>query len=172
MSSSPLKVLIVDDDEDDYLIIRDLLADIREAEFEIEWTSAYDSALPALIKRRFDVCLADYHLGSSTGLDLIREALASDCRAPIILLTGQGDREVDMEAMKAGAADYLVKPLDEGELLECIQNILGQLNGEARNRILVVDDEIDIVGWLKHFLTHYGYEVMEAYDGVQALEAV
>ena len=41
----------------------------------------------------------------------------------------------------------------------------------SAEKILVVDDERDIVGWLKHVLTHYGFSVTEAYDGVQALEA-
>jgi PAS domain S-box-containing protein len=71
-----------------------------------------------------------------------------------------------------GAADYLVKPLDEGELLECVHRILDQMDSASRHKILVVDDEIDIVGWLKHSLSHYGYHVDEAYDGVQALQAV
>jgi PAS domain S-box-containing protein len=76
------------------------------------------------------------------------------------------------ESLVLGAADYLVKPLEERELLDCIHRVLDQLDGNSRNKILVVDDEIDIVGWLKHSLTHYGFQVAEAYDGVQALEAV
>lgn len=76
------------------------------------------------------------------------------------------------EGLALGAVDYLVKPLDEGQLLSCVRGVLEQLNGGSRNKILVVDDEIDIVGWLKHSLTHYGYEISEAYDGIQALEAV
>ena len=48
----------------------------------------------------------------------MREALAGGCRAPLILLTGQGDREVDLEAMKAGAADYLIKGQIDAPLLE------------------------------------------------------
>ena len=76
------------------------------------------------------------------------------------------------EGLVLGAADYLVKPLEEEELIQCVRRILDQLNGGTRNRILVVDDEIDIAGWLKHSLSHYGYEVEEAYDGIQALEAV
>ena len=50
--------------------------------------------------------------------------------------------------------------------------MLDEWNANSRGRILVVDDERDIVGWLKHVLTHYGFSVTEAYDGVQALEAV
>jgi PAS domain S-box-containing protein len=76
------------------------------------------------------------------------------------------------KGLSLGAADYLTKPLDEGVLLHSVRQVLGQPNGESRKRILVVDDEIDIVGWLKHSLALYGYEVDEAYDGIQALEAV
>jgi PAS domain S-box-containing protein len=76
------------------------------------------------------------------------------------------------EGLALGAADYLVKPLDEGELLDSIRRVLEQVEGGSRNKILVVDDEIDIVGWLKHSLTLVGFEVSEAYDGVQALEVV
>lgn len=75
------------------------------------------------------------------------------------------------DGLVAGAADYLVKPLDEGELLSSVRRILTE-EGEGRKKILVVDDEIDIVGWLKHSLIHFGYDVSEAYDGVQALAAV
>jgi len=75
------------------------------------------------------------------------------------------------EGLVAGAADYLVKPLEEGELLRSVRRILSE-EGEERKKILVVDDEIDIVGWLKHSLIHFGYDVTEAYDGVQALAAV
>ncbi len=76
------------------------------------------------------------------------------------------------DSLSLGAADYLVKPLDEGQLLASVRNVLAQVNGGTHNKILVVDDEIDIVGWLKHSLSHFGYQVDEAYDGVQALEAV
>ena len=64
------------------------------------------------------VCLLDYHLGERTGLELLREAVARGCRTPIILLTGNGDREIDVEAMKAGAADYLVKGRFDAHSLE------------------------------------------------------
>jgi signal transduction histidine kinase/CheY-like chemotaxis protein len=74
--------------------------------------------------------------------------------------------------LSLGATDYLTKPLNEGDLLACIQGVLDPLDSPERRKILVVDDEIDIVGWLKHSLTHFGFRVDEAYDGIQALEAV
>jgi CheY-like chemotaxis protein len=76
------------------------------------------------------------------------------------------------EGLALGATDYLVKPLDEEELLTSVRRVLGKLDDDSLPKILVVDDEPDIVGWLKHALTHHSYHVTAAYDGVQALEAV
>ena len=113
-----LSILLVDDDEDDYLITRDLLSEIEGPEYDLEWISSYDSALDAIGRQSHDVLLIDYRLGQRTGLDLMREAIENGCNDPMILLTGQGGRDVDMEAMKAGAADYLVKGRIDSDLLE------------------------------------------------------
>ena len=111
-----LRVLLVEDDEDDYVIIRDLLSEMER--FELEWVIDYDDALRAIEREEHDVCLLDYRLGERSGLELLREASGRGCKTPIILLTGQGDREVDLEAMQAGAADYLVKGQIDAPLLE------------------------------------------------------
>src|SRR5918995_50439 len=111
-----LSVLLVEDDEDDYVIIRDLLSEMER--FELEWVTDYDDALKAIERKEHDVCLLDYRLGEHSGLELLREALERGHKGPIILLTGQGDREVDLEAMQAGAADYLVKGQIDAPLLE------------------------------------------------------
>ncbi|MGE5605878.1 MAG: EAL domain-containing protein, partial [Bacteroidota bacterium] len=104
-----IKLLIIDDDEDDYFIIRDLLFDIKEVKYETSWASSYQLALQALEANKFDACLLDYRLGEYTGLDLLQEIMARGFRIPTILLTGQGDHAIDIEAMNAGASDYLVK---------------------------------------------------------------
>ena len=109
MSAAPVKILLVDDDEDDYLITRDLMSQIRARRHQLEWVNNYDDGLAAVQRREHDLYLLDYRLGGRTGLELLRESQAFIARPPIILLTGQGDQEIDIEAMKAGAADYLVK---------------------------------------------------------------
>src|SRR5918992_215576 len=85
---------------------------------ELEWLTDYDDALKAIERQEHDVCLLEYRLGEHSGLELLREALERGHKGPIILLTGQGDREVDLEAMQAGAADYLVKGQIDAPLLE------------------------------------------------------
>jgi signal transduction histidine kinase len=108
------RVLLIEDDEDDYVFARDLLAEIGGDHFELEWASTYERGLARVLEEHFDVCLLDFRLGARTGLELLREARAGESASPvlitpIILMTGQGDQEIDLQAMRSGAADYLVK---------------------------------------------------------------
>src|ERR1035441_2260632 len=104
-----IKVLLVEDDEDDYIIARDLFAEIRGNLFTLEWAKTFQSGLDAMLLNQHDVCLVDYRLGAQNGVDLLRAAMEHGCQAPVILLTGIGEHQIDVEAMQAGAADYLVK---------------------------------------------------------------
>lgn len=118
MKGERLCILLVDDDYEDYLITKDLVSEFRGMDYALEWVSSYDEGLTVMENREYDVYLFDYRLGESNGLDLLRQGIENGCKAPMILLTGQDDREVDMEAMKAGAADYLVKGKIDSALLE------------------------------------------------------
>jgi PAS domain S-box-containing protein len=118
MATELLKVLLVDDDEDDFVMTRELLRDVGTDWFKLDWASTYEAAIIILAKQQHDVCLCDYRLGANTGLDLLKEVQGFVNKIPIILLTGQGDHEVDMAAMKAGAADYLVKNQINPQILE------------------------------------------------------
>jgi len=107
MTDLPLKVLLVDDDENDSLLTRRMLKEYEGVECEVEHAATYAEGLRAIAECRHDVYLIDYRLGEHSGLDLLRER-AINC-APMILLTGIDDGETDIAASKAGAADYLVK---------------------------------------------------------------
>ncbi len=113
-----LHVLIVEDDEDDFFISSRLLSKTIGIECEVEWARTYDEGLQRVTSHEFDVALIDYRLDSRNGLDLLREAISLGCETPMILLTGQGDLRTDLEAMAAGAADYLVKGKIDSQLLE------------------------------------------------------
>ena len=113
-----LKVLLVEDDEDDYILTRAFLTEIRGENFQLDWVADYEAGLAAMHKDQHDVYLVDYRLGRNSGLDLLRAAVARGCRAPVILLTGLGDHQVDSEAMRTGAADYLIKGQFDAPLLE------------------------------------------------------
>ena len=113
-----IQILLVDDDEDDYLITRDMLSELGSKYFRLDWVDNFDEACRRIEDCKYDVFLVDYRLGANNGLDLIKRALKSGCTAPLILLTGLEDREVDIQAMKCGAADYLVKGQITAPLLE------------------------------------------------------
>lgn len=122
MADATVKVLLVDDDEDDYIITRNLISQIRDRRYQLQWVDNYDAALDVLRRHEHDVCLLDYRLGSRTGLELLKESQSFNGGLPIILLTGQGDHEIDLEAMKAGAADYMIKgQLDPDKLDRAIR---------------------------------------------------
>lgn len=124
---APLRVLLVDDDEDDYIVTRDLLEDIPGSNYQLDWADNFEDGCNAIIRQAHDVYLLDFRLGSHNGLELLAIAKDSDCIAPLILLTGQGDKEVDEAAMEAGAADYLVKSkLDALQLERSIRYSLNQ----------------------------------------------
>lgn len=113
-----LRVLLVEDDEEDFMITRDLFDEIEHHDYEIDWVDNYDEALVEIRRQRHDVYLLDYHLGAHDGLELLQAAIECGCRAPMIMLTGQGGRQVDLDAMKLGAYDYLVKGQITPSMLE------------------------------------------------------
>ena len=113
-----LRVLVVDDDEEDFLILRDLLSDYPLGRFELEWVATLAEGIRALREDRHDVFLVDYQLGPDNGMDLVRLAVAEGSpHRPVVMLTGHGNSDVDREALSAGAADYLVKGNIDSEKL-------------------------------------------------------
>ena len=113
-----LEVLLVEDDEDDYILIEALLSEASSPLYHLDWVSSYDKAIEAAGRARYDVFLLDYRLGNRNGMELFHELVRMGLDAPVIFLTGRGDYDLDMEAMKAGAADYLVKGELSAHLLE------------------------------------------------------
>ncbi|HZD05689.1 MAG TPA: PAS domain S-box protein [Longimicrobiales bacterium] len=120
MSSETIRILVVDDDPGDFEMTRAMLdvAPGPATDFEVEWAASWDEGLEALARRAHDVYLVDYVLEDRDGLALVREARKLGIRKPLIMLTGRGSLDVDVEAMEAGASDYLVKGSIDPDLLE------------------------------------------------------
>jgi signal transduction histidine kinase len=118
MTDLPAKILLVDDDEDDFIIVRDLISRIQGRRYRLEWVNNYGAGLTAVQRGEHDICLLDYRLGERTGLELLRASQKFSHRPPMILLTGQGDHDTDIEAMKAGASEYLIKGQLTPDMLE------------------------------------------------------
>jgi len=106
---STWRVLLVDDDDEDYLLTKMLLNQAKGRKVILEWSPSYTAGLGKIQSNHFDAVLVDYDLGEKTGIEYIREAVALGYPAPMILYTGRGSYEVDLEAMQAGASLYLTK---------------------------------------------------------------
>jgi len=138
---------LIDDDQEDHILTRDLLDEAlgEKPGFHLDWAPSYDAGLDALRNCQHDLYLLDYRLGKFTGLDVLRDPAVRNCDGPIILLTGQGEREVDVEAMEAGASDFLTKDgLSAATLERTIRNSLDRfhhrrelhrLNQELESRV-------------------------------------
>lgn len=104
-----ISVLLIDDDQDDFILTRELLAEIPGDRFTLDWVATYEEGLAALREGNHHVYLLDYRLGPRTGLELLREAHQLGCTGTVILLTGQTKDRMDLDALDAGADDYLEK---------------------------------------------------------------
>jgi len=104
----PLKILVVDDDDVDRMAVRRAL---KTAGVEMAFFEAMDceSAIAELKNTVFDCIFLDYRLPDRDGLSLIKDLRQDKVNTPIIVLTGQGDEQIAVDLMKAGATDYLPK---------------------------------------------------------------
>lgn len=118
MADNRWKILLVEDDQEDYLLVKDMLAEARGKKYQLDWASSYEDGKNTILHCAYDAILMDYQLGPLTGIDLTREVTALGCKAPIILLTGHGNYEIDLEAMHTGVTDYLAKGEATSAMLE------------------------------------------------------
>lgn len=109
MLSSFFRILIVDDDKDDFFITSEHIKKIPRINVQIDWCDDYETALSHIAERAYDIYFVDYLLGAKSGVELLRDALKMNCEEPIVMLTGKGRRLLDIEAMESGAVDFLVK---------------------------------------------------------------
>lgn len=112
------RILMIDDDEDDFFLVNSLLQDTAPDQYEVEWAPTYLKGIAAIEKKEHELYLVDYRLGQYTGIDTLRHFHEIGYEAPVIMLTGKGDYAIDNEAMMAGATDYLVKGEITGQELE------------------------------------------------------
>jgi len=130
---APIRILIVDDDEDDFFLTSEYIRNIKGSAFVIDWCYRYKDALERISGKEYDIYFIDYRLGAKTGLDLLKDGLAQNCEEPMVLLTGNGNQAIDMEAMRAGAIDYLVKSeLNTEKLERCIRYALDRTTALKR----------------------------------------
>ncbi|EIK46732.1 EAL domain protein [Cellvibrio sp. BR] len=116
--SNKVKILFVDREQGEYLLIAEILSHIRQVNYELVWCDQLDAALPKILSQEFDVVLLDYYWGAESARDLLNAARLQACQTPIVVMTDEMETEVDREAIRAGAADYLIKGQIDHLLLE------------------------------------------------------
>jgi PAS domain S-box-containing protein len=111
MREASLAILLLDDSQKQYIFLQDMLGAVMRQPFTLDWVPSIARAHEKLSQQHYDICLVDYDLGDDdeTGLDFIAQINQQGLRLPMILLTGHGNRQVDLQAMQAGAMDYLDK---------------------------------------------------------------
>jgi diguanylate cyclase (GGDEF)-like protein len=113
-----IRLLIVDDDEDDLYLIKDALSEVTRTRYAITTASSSLLAMVELSNASFDVIFSDYRLGAVTGVDFINSVRAAGIETPIILLTGISDAMVDNAALEAGSSDFIPKTAITADVLD------------------------------------------------------
>lgn len=122
----PVRVLLVDENENDYLLTRHLLVNGDEhPSFEVEWAAGYEAALETIGRTDPDVCLVDYKLKKHDGVQFVREAQGRGCRSPMILLAPKERPGAGKAGLEAGIAQRFVKgSLQSSELTGLIREVV------------------------------------------------
>ena len=155
------RILLIDDDRLQFRLTQAHFKNFRGESFDLDWAETYEEGLATLLEGKHVACLLDYQLGERNGLELIREAMAAGAHTPIVFLTAESSDRVDIQAMNAGALDYLVKgeisshtlerslryALKLAETLEALRQLAtrdqltGMLNRREFDRIISEEEE-------------------------------
>lgn len=159
MRNKVYKVLIVDDDEDYYIIISELLVQAEEVTFTVDWVDNYKEGLETLCTNQHDVYLLDYRLDLENGIKLLQNAIKGGCYKPIIMMTAMGNHDIDHQAIAMGASDYLVKgdmlntTLLERSILHAIERKQAKTEVEEMEQRLTLATESAHIGVWDYFIT-------------------
>jgi len=131
MQEKAIRVLLVEDDEEDYVITRRLLSQVPGQPFELEWAGTLADGLSVLKQDEVDVALLDFSLPDSEGWEAIQKVRDHAPSVPTIFLTGLDDEAMGVESVKRGAQDYLVKgATDRKQLVRSIRYAIERKRSE------------------------------------------
>lgn len=143
MNDEKIKILLVEDDKDDFLLFKTYLHKLPISH-DLEWEQSYDAGINRLKQKSdFHLCFVDFHLGAQNGLDFIKEVKKLNLPQAIIMLTGQGDEQLGIRAVRAGADDFYNKTGINAETLNrAIRFTLERrLSREQEQQLLIAQRE-------------------------------
>lgn len=143
VSQKNVRILLIEDDEVDHLLIKTLLRKSRLARHELVWESNATQAYERMEMEDFDICLVDFHLRFKDALSILKTAKIRHYKLPFVVLTGLGTDEIDLEVMQHGAYDYLEKDGLTPALLErSIRYALREYHLREQLRYMAQFDEL------------------------------
>ena len=163
MSGDTIAVLLVEDNPGDARLVPASLAEAHAHRFDVVHAPTLAAGLAALARGAADVVLLDLSLPDAEGLDSIGRVRAAAPHVPILVLTGREDEQLGLEAVRAGAQDYLVKGLDAGSLARGIahaverQRMLLELEATRREQLALKD----------RVLSHVSHELRAPLNAIQ-----
>jgi two-component system response regulator FixJ len=123
--SVPTHIAVIDDDE---AVLDSLRLYFARQDVETSCFASAQDFLGAIRSgKRFDCIVSDVRMPGMSGLDLVQHLKGAGLAAPVILITGHGDVDMAVAAIKVGAFDFIEKPFDEARLLASIQNALNKM---------------------------------------------
>ncbi len=113
-----IRILFIDREHGEYLLIADILSHVRNVSFELVWCDQLETAAPQILSNEFDVVLLDFFWGDLSARDLLNAVKVQANKTPIVIMTDEMEIEVDRDVIRTGASDYLIKGQIDHQLLE------------------------------------------------------
>lgn len=157
---SEIRVLVVEDDYQDYVLISEYLRQVRSSHYVVDHVLSVTQARAALLDDKYDVFLVDLVLGEENGLHLLEEAIRNHVSKPIIILTGAQQQDIDAAVMQLGAADFIPKGEATPSLLDrTIRHAIERKAAAIELEKLVKQDVLTGLGNRKMFEDHIEYAI-------------
>lgn len=169
MDAQPVRTLLVEDDQGDARLLREMLVDAGAEPSDLVWSQRLDEALQRLNAEAFDVILLDLSLPDSQGLETFTRVHAHSPHVPLVVLTGLDDASTALNAVGGGAQDYLVKGHVDGQLLmrairyAIERQRLAEALEQSRQEQLTLKDQ---------FLSHVSHELRSPLTAIHGFVSI